>query len=85
MLLKFQDFSSSTFSWKTAGPWRLVYGSDKATRSMFSQSAQGAKKKTQYRELGVRPGTEGSKQCFLYSSQLFQTQKNALEDTHQML
>lgn len=51
MLLKFQDFSSSTFSWIAAGPWRLVCGSDNAVTGRFRSSAQGAKKKTQYRKL----------------------------------
>lgn len=51
MLLKFQDFSSSTFSWTAAGPWRLVCGSDNAMTGRFRSSAQGAKKKTQYRTL----------------------------------
>lgn len=51
MLLKFQDFSSSTFSWTAAGPWWLVCGSDNAMTGRFRSSAQGAKKKTQYRKL----------------------------------
>lgn len=51
MLLKFQGFSSSTSSWTAAGPWRLVCGSDNAMAGRFRSSAQGAKKKTQYRKL----------------------------------
>lgn len=71
MLLKFQDFSSSPSSWKAAGPWWLVCGSDKAMKSRFrSKCSRGKEENTVQKTEGGRQGTEGIKQCFLYSSQL---------------
>lgn len=71
MLLKFQDFSSSPSSRKAAGPWWLVCGSDKAMKSRFrSKCSRGKEENTVQKTEGGRPGTEGIKQCFLYSSQL---------------
>lgn len=72
MLLKFQDFSSSTFSWIAAGPWRLVCGSDNAVTGRLRSSAQGAKK-TQYRKLRGEARHGRNKQCLLYSSQFLRT------------
>lgn len=62
----------------------LLESSSSVAVTKQCEADSGSKKKTEYRELRGEATDLGSKQCFLYSSQLFQTPKSS-EDTHQML